>query len=200
MVAAAPPAASPRMGSAGGSAPTARRLAPMAGIDEATAPAPMQQPAAAPAEPESVPVLSLADIAALADANRDMAFKILLKRHVRLVRIEPGRLDIALAADAPRALVGDLSNRLQSWTGRRWMVAVSAEGGGSTLAEDEATRRETAFSDARNDPAVAAILARFPGAKVIDVRIPQAAAGLELDDPVPEEIPIDPSADADDEF
>ena len=38
----------------------------------------------------------------------------------------------------------------------------------------ETARRETAFMDARSDPAVAAILSRFPGAKVIDVRIPDA--------------------------
>ena len=38
----------------------------------------------------------LSDIAALADANRDMAFKVLLKRFVRPVRIEPGRLEVAL--------------------------------------------------------------------------------------------------------
>jgi len=53
-------------------------------------------------------------------------------------------------------------------------VALSREEGGQTLGETETARRETAFSDARSNPAVAAILSRFPGAKVIDVRIPDA--------------------------
>jgi DNA polymerase-3 subunit gamma/tau len=193
------PAAPPRLASStSATSSAARRLEPQPPVEAASTADPVARQV--PAEEERVPVRSLADIAALADANRDMAFKILLKRHVRPIRVEPGRLDVALTADAPKTLVGDLSNRLQSWTGRRWMVVVSAEGGGTTLAEAEAARRESAFDDARNDPAVAAILARFPGAKVIDVRIPQPASGLDLDDTSATEVPIDPSADADDEL
>ena len=160
------------------------------------------EPAAAPAVPreepqpvvEAVPVTSLADIAALADANRDMAFKVLLKRCVRLVRIEPGRLDVSLIGDAPKTLLGDLTVKLKAWTGRNWMVSLSREEGGATLAELEASKRETAILDAKSDPAVASILARFPGARVIDVRIPNAPEADAADDgPAP-----DPAAEDDD--
>ena len=139
-----------------------------------------------------VPVASLEDIASLAEANRDGLFKAQLKSYVRLVRVEPGRLDVGLAGDAPKTLAGDLKARLESWTGRRWMVVLSREQGGQTLAEKEAARRESAFVDARNDPAVAAILARFPGSRIIDVRIPDAteASGDEPDLP-PDRIPDD---------
>jgi DNA polymerase-3 subunit gamma/tau len=130
----------------------------------------------------SVRVQSLADIASLADAERDMAFKVLVKRCVRLVRLDPGRLDISLTADAPKTLAGDLNARLRRWTGRNWLVTVSREEGGPTLAEQEASRRESALMDARADPNVAAILARFPGAKIVDVRLPDAAATVDADD------------------
>ena len=141
-------------------------------VETQPAPAPALQPAEPVAETPTVPLLSLADIAALADTHRDMAFKVLLKRCVRPVRIENGRIDISLTADAPKTLISDLNANLQKWTGRRWVVSVSREEGGPTLAEQEASRRETALTDARSDPTVAAILARFPGAKIIDVRIP----------------------------
>ena len=124
--------------------------------------------------PPAVPVKSLEDIAALADTNRDMLFKTQFKSCIRLVRIDPGRLDVSLTANAPKSLVTDLSARLEKWTGRRWMVSVSREEGGQTLAETESAKRDSAIMDARNDPAVAAILSRFPGAKIIDVRIPNA--------------------------
>ncbi|MDN2568549.1 DNA polymerase III subunit gamma/tau, partial [Aquibium sp. A9E412] len=151
---------------------------------------PEAQPAVA-AEPELPPapaLRSLADIAALADANRDLAFKVQLKRYVRPVSIEPGRLEVGLTEDAPKTLLGDLTSRLKDWTGRRWIVSVSREGGGPTLSETEAERRRSVMSDARADPAVAAILARFPGARIIDVRIP---------DPVDGEAPVDPPEDPD---
>ncbi len=160
--------------------------------------APMAEPQIGRAEVqpvvEEVPVTSLADIAALAEQQRDMTFKILVKRCVRLVRIEPGRLDVSLTNDAPKNLLGDLTVKLKAWTGRNWMVSVSRETGGPTLSEAEASRRETAFMDAKSDPAVAAILARFPGARVIDVRIPDAP---EVDADAPAAAP-DPVAEDDD--
>ena len=141
-------------------------------------------PAAAPVEfvappvsveqAPAVPVKSLEDIAALADANRDKLFKVSLKQYVRLVRIEPGRLDVNLTGDAPKTLLGDLTTKLKAWTGRQWILSLSREEGGQTLAEAETAKRNDAILDAKNDPAVAAILARFPGAKIIDVRIPNA--------------------------
>ena len=147
----------------------------------------------AAAEWETAPAVriqSLADIAALADAERDLAFKVLVKRCVRPVRLEPGRLDISLTADAPKTLAGDLNARLRKWTGRNWLVTVSREEGGPTLAEEEASRRETAIMDARADPNVAAILARFPGARIVDVKLPEVtepeAAG---------ELPTGPASD-----
>ncbi|TIN50404.1 MAG: DNA polymerase III subunit gamma/tau, partial [Mesorhizobium sp.] len=58
----------------------------------------------APPEPamESAPLKSLADIIALADAQRDIAFKVLVKSCIRFVRIEPGRIDVGLTSDAPK--------------------------------------------------------------------------------------------------
>jgi DNA polymerase III subunit gamma/tau len=140
-----------------------------------------------------VPVKSLEDIAALADTNRDKLFKVSLKQYVRLVRIEPGRLDVNLTGDAPKTLLGDLTTRLKSWTGRQWIVSLSRDEGGQTLAEAEAAKKNDAILDARNDPAVAAILARFPGAKIIDVRIPNAPEAEAGD----ADLPPEPATDDD---
>ncbi len=129
-------------------------------------------------EPEAEPglkVASLADIVLLAEQNRDLAFKIQIKRHMRPVRIEPGRVEVSFTPDAPPTLASDLAARLKKWTGRQWLVPVSKTEGGRTLAEEEASRREDALTDARNDPTVAEILSRFPGARIIDVRLAGAS-------------------------
>jgi DNA polymerase-3 subunit gamma/tau len=75
------------------------------------------------------------------------------------------------------------------------MVVLSKEEGGPTLAATEAAKRESAFLDARSDPAVAAILAKFPGAKIIDVRIPNAPEAPDEPD-----LPPDAAPDDDDEL
>ncbi|WP_235897773.1 DNA polymerase III subunit gamma/tau [Neoaquamicrobium microcysteis] len=125
------------------------------------------------AEPQ-VRIRTIADIAALADANRDKLFEINLKKYVRPVNIQDGHIEVALTDNAPKSLLNDLAVRLKEWTGRRWLITTSKEQGGQTLSEIATARRDAQFTDARNDPAVAAILSRFPGAKIIDVRIPDA--------------------------
>lgn len=174
-----------RMPTANGGAQTMRLVEP-APMPAAFVPEPV-------ADAPPVPVKSLADIVALADAQRDMAFKVLVKRCVRLVRIEPGRIDVSLTDDAPKMLLNDLTAKLRAWTGRSWLVSLSKEEGGQTLAEMESTKRESALLDAKSDPTVAAILARFPGAKIIDVRIPDAPEA----DAVEAEVPIEPATDED---
>ncbi|MCF6120102.1 DNA polymerase III subunit gamma/tau [Mesorhizobium muleiense] len=176
-----------RMPAANGGAQTMRLVEPE------PMPAPFVPAPEPVADAPPVPVKSLADIVALADAQRDIAFKVLVKRCVRLVRIEPGRIDVSLTDDAPKMLLNDLTAKLRAWTGRSWLVSLSKEEGGHTLAEMELTKRENALLDAKSDPTVAAILARFPGAKIIDVRIPDAPEA----DAVEAEVPIEPATDED---
>ncbi|MGJ7040720.1 DNA polymerase-3 subunit gamma/tau [Shinella sp. BE166] len=130
-------------------------------------PVPAEQPAVVPL----VPVKSLSDVADLCTKNRDIRLRALVRAFVRPVSVEAGRLEISLANDAPKSLVPDLQNRLQEWTGARWMVILSREAGGPTLSEAESQAQEARVADARQDPDVAAILQRFPGAKITDVRI-----------------------------
>ena len=140
-------------------------------------PAPAEQPAAAP----QVPVNSLSDIADLCTKNRDIRLRALVRAFVKPVRVEAGKLEIGLAQDAPKSLITDLQNRLQEWTGMRWLVILSREAGGPTLSEAETMAQEARVADARQDPDVAAILQRFPGAKITDVRIKVQEAEDEIE-------------------
>ncbi len=118
-----------------------------------------------------VPVNSMADIAELASQKRDPKMKALVRTFVRPVRLEPGRLDVSLAPGAPGTLLNELAVKLKEWTGIHWIVSLSREEGQPTLVEAEANAQKQRVADARQDPDVAAILAQFPGAKIIDVRV-----------------------------
>ncbi|MBX9469765.1 MAG: DNA polymerase III subunit gamma/tau [Rhizobium sp.] len=127
-----------------------------------------------------VRVETLDDIADLCTKNRAPVLRAQLRQFVHLVKIEPGRLEIRLEAQCPPAIVNELKMKLSEWTGITWWVTLSNDAGAPTLVEVEKTTREARLVDARQDPDVAAILARFPGAKVTDVRI--KAAAIEDDD------------------
>jgi DNA polymerase-3 subunit gamma/tau len=148
--------------------------------------APLQEPVARGGE-DNAPARALnrfEDLIALAAEKRDVSLKSALERDVRLVRFEDGQLEIALEPSAAKMLVGDLSKKLHDWTGRRWMVVVSAEPGAPSLRSQADERKTQLKSDARSDPLVQAVLTRFPGAEIVEVRPPAGApAGT---DEVPE--------------
>lgn len=131
-----------------------------------------------------VPVTSVQDIADLAQKNRDPVMRAKVRNFVRLVKIEPGRLDMRLGEGAPVSLPGELGVKLKEWTGIHWIVSLSKDEGEPTLVEAEGNARDARLVDARQDPDVAAILAQFPGAKITDVRI-RAPVQEEIEDTAP---------------
>lgn len=139
---------------------------------------------------------SFEELVALASRQRDITIKLALERDVRLVRFEIGRIEFALAGQGNRHLANDLSKRLKEWTGQTWLVAVVNAEGQPTLREQAEAARGKRESDAASHPSVRAVLERFPGARIVDVRdprapeaeAPMAAAGG--DDDLPEIEPL----------
>ena len=115
-------------------------------------------------------VASFPELVALAAEKRDLQTKAALEADVRLVRIEDGRLEVALERSAARTLINDLSRKMEHWTGRRWTVIVSNEAGQPTLRSQNEAARNQRERAAESDPRVQEVLARFPGAKVVEVR------------------------------
>jgi DNA polymerase-3 subunit gamma/tau len=132
-------------------------------------------PSIAP-QPEAVAITSFADIVATAVSRRDIKLKIDLERHARPIRIEPGVVELALEPGAPTGLPGALSQALEAWTGRRWMVLVASSGGAKPLAQQAHDRREGLLRLARQDPAVQQVMARFPDAEILEVKEASASA------------------------
>jgi len=153
-----PPAPATRMAAGGGRPQAAPTVAP-----------PQSAPRAATA---GAPRLeTFADLVALAGAKRELRLKNALETTVRPVRFEPGQIDIAVTEHASAGLAGELTRKLEQWTGTRWVITVVREGGAQTIAEQRKQARDQLVDDARADPLVAAVLARFPGAEIVDVRV-----------------------------
>jgi DNA polymerase-3 subunit gamma/tau len=152
-----------------------------------TAPSPDVQ-----AAPTALRIASFPELVALAGDKRDLLTKAALEADVRLVRIEDGRLEVALERSAARTLINDLSRKLEQWTGRRWTVIVSNEAGQPTLRSQSEVARNQRERAAEADPRVQEVLARFPGAKVVEVR------KLAAEPPESDAIGEDPAESSDD--
>jgi DNA polymerase-3 subunit gamma/tau len=136
------------------------------------------------AQPDGTPVLKgLEDIALLATANHAPVLKVHIENDVHLVKLEPGRLEFRPGPRAPRTLAGDLQQKLRDWTGQRWSVSVTNDGGAPTLAEQKKNAKAARIESVMQAPLVRAVLDRFPGAEIVAVR------DVAADDAPPEAAP-----------
>ena len=96
--------------------------------------------------------------------------KTALERDVRLVRSRTASSRSRSSRARAKTLVQDLQRKLSEWTGRRWMVVVSAEAGAPTVSRRTPAKQSALEQGVRADPLVQAVLARFPGAEIVGVR------------------------------
>ncbi len=109
---------------------------------------------------------SFREAVALVAAAREATLHAHLLHGAHLVRYAPPVIELRPEADAPRDLAARFAAVLAEATSRRWTIALSAEAGEKTLAEQgreaDTARREAAT----RHPLIQAILTAFPGARV----------------------------------
>jgi DNA polymerase-3 subunit gamma/tau len=125
-------------------------------------------------------------VVALIRDKRDMKLLFEVESHLRLARYSPGRIEFEPAPGAAPDLAARLGQRLQGWTGARWGVSVVSTGGAPTLAEHRDRDQIAARDQAMENPLVMAVLAAFPGAKITDIRTPEAMAASAAATALPE--------------
>ena len=106
--------------------------------------------------------------------KRDMVLLNEVETGLRLARYSPGRIEFEPAPGAKSDLASRLGQRLQGWTGVRWGVSVVSSGGAATVAETRSAELDEARASAADNPLVQAILTAFPGAKITEIRTPEA--------------------------
>jgi DNA polymerase-3 subunit gamma/tau len=130
---------------------------------------------------------------------RDMKLLLEVEEHLRLVRYSPGRIEFQPGDNAPRDFALRLGERLRGWTGgQRWAVSVVSDGGQPSIAEQRAAHEAAARARAMENPAVQAIFAAFPQAKIIKIRPIPAPVAVEIgtgEDTSPHELTEGPVAE-----
>ncbi|WP_291173185.1 DNA polymerase III subunit gamma/tau [Hyphomicrobium sp.] len=117
------------------------------------------------------PLASFADVVALAGDKRDAKLRLALEEQVSLVRYDgaAGAIDLFLLPGAAPDLANDLREKLNAWTGRRWIVALSKTPGERPIGEVRREREAQEIAALKRHPAVAAVLKAFPDAEVTPV-------------------------------
>jgi DNA polymerase III subunit gamma/tau len=139
----------------------------------AAAPSPVQAqieapaPAAKPATPQFG---SFEDVVAYAAEVRDIKLKSALEELVELVKFGPGFIELHTLDGAPQNIAQELSRKMQSWTGERWIVSLSEQRGLEPLGARRRAENAQAVDDIRKHPVVKNVLHHFPDAQIKGVR------------------------------
>ncbi|MEO1105620.1 MAG: DNA polymerase III subunit gamma/tau, partial [Pseudomonadota bacterium] len=157
---------------------SARSPAPPPPVDAAPAPAeptarapePTTRAPEPPRKDAAKPVVgSFTELAELVGAT-SVRLKTAMERDMRLVRFEPGRLEVSLEPGAGPTLANELTRGLANITGERWVVTVSEGSTAPTLREAYQAAQDAAKAEAEEDPLVRALLDQFQDAQIAEVR------------------------------
>jgi DNA polymerase-3 subunit gamma/tau len=132
----------------------------------------MARVAEARPEPASSKIVfaSFEDVVGHAERMRDIKLKIALEEQVELVKFGAGFLELYLLPGAPGGLAQDLSRKLQTWTGDRWIVSLSEARGAAPLGLRRREEQAQAIDEIRKHPVVKGVLHHFPEAEIKGVR------------------------------
>jgi len=133
-----------------------------------------------PADTAPVPD-TLEAITQMCEAQGEFIMASFVRRHMRPVLVEAGRIDVQLTQDADDKMLASLAKSLGSWTGRQWLISLKQEGGMPTIEETQAQAQQALFDKAAKETLVGAVLDTFPSAQISAVNenadTPQTDAG-----------------------
>jgi len=100
-----------------------------------------------------------------------------MRLQVRVVELAPVRLVFSQPPEFREDIAADLANALRQATGERWQVERIDAGGAPTLVERQLADAQAAEAELRADPLVAAALAAFPEAEILETASAGRLAG-----------------------
>ena len=111
------------------------------------------------------------EVVELVGQKRDARLKVYLEENTSLVKFDAaGVIELHLLPGAPPEIANELREKLNKWTGRRWMVALSKVRGDRPIGEMRRAADAAELEALKAHPAVAAVLKEFPDAKIASVK------------------------------
>jgi DNA polymerase-3 subunit gamma/tau len=131
-------------------------------------------------DPEALPIAApsaladprtFAEVVELAGLRRDVRLRVHLEEDVSLVRFDAGgTIEVHLLPGAPAEIANELREKLNRWTGRRWIVAVGRQPGEPPIGQLRRERETAELEALKGHPALKAVLEQFPDAKISSVK------------------------------
>ena len=117
-----------------------------------------------------IEITSFQDLIHKADKEKEVELKYDLERNVKLVSFNRGKIDISFNEKLNQGFIKNLTEKLLSWTGERWIISLSKNDNVKSLHEQNMEKKLSKVNEFKDSDLAKKIELLFPDAKLIDIK------------------------------
>ncbi len=116
-----------------------------------------------------IEITSFQDLINLANKEKEIELKYDLERNVKLVSFNRGKIDISFNEKLNKNFIKNLTEKLLSWTGERWIISLSKNSNAKSIYEKNQEDKNNMIEEFKKSKVAQDIQQAFPDAKLIDL-------------------------------
>jgi len=116
-----------------------------------------------------IEITSFQDLINQANKEKEIELKYDLERNVKLVSFNKGKIDISFNEKLNKNFIKNLTEKLLSWTGERWIISLSKNNNAKSIYEKNLEDKSNAIEEFKKSKVAQDIQKAFPDAKIIDL-------------------------------
>ena len=116
-----------------------------------------------------IEIKSFQDLITLANKEKEIELKYDLERNVKLVSFNRGKIDISFNEKLNKNFIKNLTEKLFSWTGERWIISLSKNNEAKSVYEKNLENKDNMIEKFKKSKVAQDIQKAFPDAKLVDL-------------------------------
>ena len=117
-----------------------------------------------------IEITSFQDLINLANKEKEIELKYDLERNVKLVSFNRGKIDISFNEKLNKNFIKNLTEKLLSWTGERWIISLSKNSNAKSIYEKNQDDKNNMIEEFKKSKIAQEIQKTFPDAKLVDLK------------------------------
>ena len=121
-------------------------------------------------EKSKIKITSFKELIDLANREKEIELKYDLERNVKLVSFNKGKIDISFNEKLNKNFIKNLTDKLLSWTGERWIISLSKNSEAKSIHEKNLAIMDNKIDEFKKSKIAKDIEINFPDAKLIEIK------------------------------
>ena len=119
---------------------------------------------------KKIEIISFQDLLDKAIIEKEIELKYDLERNVKLVSFNRGKIDISFNEKLNKNFIKNLTEKLLSWTGERWIISLSKNNEAKSIYEKNLENKDNMIEEFKKSKVAQDIQKAFPDAKLVDLK------------------------------